>query len=352
MQLRQGVGRSPYHHIQNPVRGRDREAAAHRLRVGRRIGPVRIEARLVHQVVRPRRRRRHHARAVIRPLDVDGQLGNALIPIRILHRVPDVVAQVRARRQRLRGRLAIVQHIGPGAGDRVLGKGTVTVQRGDRRSVVMPARAPPHEHRRGVRPASVVAQHVAIQAARHILGQGPPCVIGGRRHIVEYHHIQAGAGAVAIAICQYNIETLGQSRVIGRLVVGLVIAQGVAVSHRAGACHRVVADSCHQQLIAQRAWDPLRETGDDLAVTDQYHATQSQALDTICRIEGEDATLSQVRSIRAAAICQCSFIQDNLTTVYLQPFQGNGFIHGSNGNRQYGDIRIGTIGHNVVDRRH
>ncbi|MNK58706.1 hypothetical protein D3C87_778000 [compost metagenome] len=134
--------------------------------------------------------------------------------------------------------------------------------------------------------------------------------------------------------------------------MSLVIAQGVAVSHSAGACHRVVADACHQQLIAQRARDRLRETADDLTVTDEYHATQSQALDAICRIEGEGAALGQAGSIRAAAIGQCRFIQNKLATVYLQPFQGNGLIHGSNGNRQYGDSRIGAIGHNVVDRRH
>ncbi|MNF62782.1 hypothetical protein D3C84_444680 [compost metagenome] len=134
--------------------------------------------------------------------------------------------------------------------------------------------------------------------------------------------------------------------------MSLVIAQGVAVSHSASACHRVVTDVCHQQLIAQRARDRLRETTDDLAVTDQYHATQSQALDTICRIEGENATLGQACSIRATAIGQCGVTQNKLAPFDLQPAQGDCLIRRGNGDGQSGVIGIVAIGHYVVGWRH
>ena len=171
-------------------------------------------------------------------------------------------------------------------------------------------------------------------------------------YVIQYHHIQTGAGAVTVAVRQHNIEAFGQSSVIGRLGVSLVIAQGVAVSHSAGACHRVVADACHQQLIAQRARDRLRETADDLTVTDEYHATQSQALDAICRIEGEGAALGQAGSIRAAAIGQCRFIQNKLAPFDLQPAQGDCLIRRGNGDGQSGVIGIVAIGHYVVGWRH
>ena len=193
------------------------------------------------------------------------------------------------------------------------------------------------------RQALVHADHAQLPGPREQAHAG---------YVIQYHHIQTGAGAVTVAVRQHNVEALGQGSVIGRLGVSLVIAQGVAVSHSASASHRVVADACHQQLIAQRARDRLRETADDLTVTDEYHATQRQALDAICRIEGEGAALGQASSIRAAAIGQCSFIQNKLAPLDLQPPQGDCLIRGGNGNGQSGVIGIVAIGHYVVGWRH
>ncbi len=72
-----------------------------------------------------------------------------------------------------------------------------------------------------------------------------------------------------------------------------VIVQGVAVGHAANPCHRVVADAGHQQLISQRTGDPLGEGGQDLAIADQRHTSQRQALYSICRIECKGTALGQ-----------------------------------------------------------
>ncbi len=137
------------------------------------------------------------------------------------------------------------------------------------------------------------------------------------RYVIEYHHIQTGAGAVAITVRQHDIETFGQRCVIGGLGMRLVIAKGVAVGDAADSSHGVVTDAGHQQLIAQRTGDRLRETGDDQAVADERHTTQRQALDPVCRIEGKGAAFGQCCGIRGAPIGQSGFTQNELTPFNL-----------------------------------
>ncbi len=149
---------------------------------------------------------------------------------------------------------------------------------------------------------------------------------GHPRNIVQDHGIQAGTGAVTIAVRQHNVETFGQRSVIGRLSVSLVIAQGIAVGDAASSGHGVIADASDQQLIAQRAKDRLRETTDDLTVADKRDATQRQALDTVRRIEGKGTTLGQGRCVGGTAINQRGFIQDKLTPLDLQSPQRNRLI--------------------------
>ncbi|MNQ92676.1 hypothetical protein D3C85_1081070 [compost metagenome] len=216
----------------------------------------------------------------------------------------------------------------------------------------MPARTPAHKDRRGVGTHGVVAQHIAVQAAGHILGGGAARVVVGRRDIVQDHGVQAAAGAVTIAVRQHNIETFGQSGISGRLSVSLVIAQGIVIGDTANPGHGVVADASDQQLIAQRAGDRLRETADDLTIADKRDATQRQALDTVRRIEGKNTTLGQGRCVGGTAIHQRGFIQDKFTTVGLQPPQGNGLIHRGDGDSQGRGIRPSTIRHYVIGRRH
>ena len=212
--MRQGVRGASYHHVQDAVRGRHREAACHRFSRGPRIRPVRIETRFVYQVVRTARCRRHHARGVVRPLDIDGQLGDALVTVRVLHGVPDVIALVEGRRQRLGRRTAVVQRISPAA-IAVLHEVAVGRQRGDCRTVVVPGSAPAHEGRRGVCPHGVVAQHVAVQAARHVFSDRTTQLISGLGHIVfDMDQEAAGQGASAACGLQDAGEIQGQQFVV------------------------------------------------------------------------------------------------------------------------------------------
>ncbi len=217
---------------------------------------------------------------VIVVLDGQGQGRRAHVSVRIRQGVGEHFTAHPAPGQRLEVTVVRVEGVGVGA---------VGIEH---QAAVGPAQGA-RGHRRAIRPLHVVGDDVAIEDQVVLARHRQVDVAHRRRHVVQHHNIQPCTGRVAIEVRQHNVEALRQSPIICRFVMCFVIVQGVAVGHAANPCHRVVADAGHQQLISQRTGDPLGEGGQDLAIADQRHTSQRQALHSICRIECKGTALGQ-----------------------------------------------------------
>ena len=160
----------------NAIAGRDGEAARRGLGVGHHDQTV-----LQHGSVWPAGLCRHHRGPIVGPRDGEGQLGRAGVAISVLHGVVQVVAQVARRAQRLCGRTAAVQHVGPAAAG-VLCEGAVGVEcryRGTVRST------PAGERARCIGSRTVVAQYVAANAAHPVFDHTNRAVVDRRGGVVH-----------------------------------------------------------------------------------------------------------------------------------------------------------------------
>ncbi|MNF67839.1 hypothetical protein D3C84_496660 [compost metagenome] len=228
-QLRQTKGRTTHGDTGNAVACRDRERPCDGL-----AGIAhRRQAMLIDCRIRPLGRRRHHAGVIVRPGDGNRQLGRTRVPVRIPHRVIQVVAQVTARRQRLHCSLAVIQRkaVNTVTAQR---QHAITTQRCQSRAVVLALRTPGSKFLRHIRPGTVVCQYVAADKRRAVLGHAHWTVIHRSRGVVDDPDDQFVAGRTAA-----NAQHADRDAVIeigaGRTGVTVVVDRGgqrVAVTQR------------------------------------------------------------------------------------------------------------------------
>ena len=94
LQLRHRKGGAANHQLFDAIAGKYLEGTTVCFRIGLGSRTIRIQPGFEYSRISPSRCHRYFGR-VISPLDIDGQFGDALIPIGIRHRVPDVIAQAR-----------------------------------------------------------------------------------------------------------------------------------------------------------------------------------------------------------------------------------------------------------------
>ena len=169
LNLRQRERGATNHYFLDAVRRRHRERPRGLLGIRTRIRSVRVQTRFIDRAVRTARSRRLHRRIIIRTVHGDRQLRLAAVPVRILHRVPQLKGRMVGRRQRLGIRIRIVQRVAPGPVS-VLYQRAVRVQPVNRGRVVLARRRPAVKNLRRVRTGCVIRQYIARDKTRRILG--------------------------------------------------------------------------------------------------------------------------------------------------------------------------------------
>ena len=344
LHLRQRKHGATDHHGGNAIGRRHRKRAVGGLGVRRRVRAGRLQTRLVHRRIRTVRHRRLHAGTVVRAGDGDGQRGWARVTVGVRHGVVQRVAQAVRRRQRLRRRTAVVEHVAPRA-IAVLRERAVGVQPGNRRRI---SRTPAHKHPRRVRTTGVVAQHIATDAAHAVLGHPVRTVHVRRRRVVHNADVHRRVGSTAVLVRHRDADGL---QVSGRRGAGLgVIVDGgiQRVAVRNGAALGI-SGIAGQGQRAVGGVDHHRRGAKTLHLCQRQHgAAHRDTGDAVQRHDVETAGLRQRRIVRAAAGGQVVLEYRLVTLRAADAGDGDAIVRTEDGDGQRGRIRrVDAVGDGV-----